>query len=136
MSAQHAMLGAHCTVDRAQPANAQNPLSTPAHRAAGSAVDDRSARAHNALPEDLAVKALFHVTSDVAAGALPRLLEPFAKMGVTPSRVHASCEAGDGSVLSVDLRVAETTAMHAHLIEKMLRRVVGVQQLILVTEAA
>ena len=83
-----------------------------------------------------AVKALYHVTSDVDPGTLPRLLQALAKLGVAPVRVHASREAGDGSTQSIDMRVVDTTPDQARIIENMLRRVVGVQQLILVMEAA
>jgi hypothetical protein len=67
---------------------------------------------------------------------LPRLVEPFAKLGTVPSRVHASCESGDGSQMTVDLRLGGVAPRTAELIEHSLRRVVGVSQLIAVVEPA
>jgi len=52
------------------------------------------------------VRAFFFVTAPADPGLLPRLIEPVAKLGAVPSRVHASRESGDGSELSVDLRLA------------------------------
>jgi hypothetical protein len=48
--------------------------------------------------------------------------------------VHASRESGDGSELTIDLRVGRLTPRTAELIENGLRRVLGVRQLIAVTE--
>ncbi|MEZ5857073.1 MAG: hypothetical protein R3D67_20910 [Hyphomicrobiaceae bacterium] len=82
------------------------------------------------------VDARFLVVGDTDPGLLPRLVEPFSKLGTVPSRVHASCEEGDGSRMTVDLRLAHVAPRTAELVELSLRRVVGVQQLIAVTEAA
>jgi len=49
------------------------------------------------------VRAFFFITAPADPGLLPRLIEPVAKLGAVPSRVHASRESGDGSELSVDL---------------------------------
>lgn len=83
-----------------------------------------------------AVSARFLVQGATDPGLLPRLVEPFAKLGTVPSRVHASCEAGDGSVLTVDLRIRDVSPRTVELIELALRRVVGVSQLIAVTDVA
>lgn len=82
----------------------------------------------------LAVSARFLVLGPSDPGLLPRLIEPFAKLGAVPTRVHASCEDGDGSEMSVDLRIAPVAPVVAHLVEASLRRVVGVSQLIAVVE--
>ena len=52
------------------------------------------------------VRAFFFITAPSDPGLLPRLIEPVAKLGAVPSRVHASRESGDGSELSVDLRLS------------------------------
>lgn len=83
-----------------------------------------------------AVSARFLVLGPSDPSLLPRLVEPFSKLGTVPSRVHASCEAGDGSEMSVDLRIASVEARTAELIEAALRRIVGVSQLIAVVEPA
>lgn len=84
----------------------------------------------------VAVSARFLVVGVSDPSLLPRLLEPFAKLGTVPSRVHASCESGDGSQTTVDLRLGGVAARTAELIEYSLRRVVGVSQLIAVVEPA
>ncbi|MGI9479176.1 MAG: hypothetical protein ACR2PI_20910 [Hyphomicrobiaceae bacterium] len=80
------------------------------------------------------LKALFYVVGDADPAFLPRLIEPVAKLGHVPSRVHASTEAGDGSVMTVDLRVPDVAQVLAERMENALRRVVGVHQVIAVYE--
>jgi hypothetical protein len=82
------------------------------------------------------VSARFLVQGPADPGLLPRLVEPFAKLGAVPSRVHASCESGDGSQMTVDLRLGGVAPRVAELVEFALRRVVGVSQLIAVVEPA
>ncbi|MCL4768512.1 MAG: hypothetical protein KJZ80_20030 [Hyphomicrobiaceae bacterium] len=79
-------------------------------------------------------KALFYVTGVADPGLLPRLIEPVAKMGHVPARVHASREAGDGTELVVDLRLKGINARTAELVEHALRAIVGVRQVIAVVE--
>lgn len=93
----------------------------------------------HALAQDRAVgsssvSARYLVLGESDPSLLPRLVEPFAKLGTVPSRVHASCESGDGSQMTVDLRLGGVTPRTAELIEHSLRRVVGVSQLIAVVE--
>jgi hypothetical protein len=80
------------------------------------------------------VRAFFFVTAPADPGLLPRLIEPVAKLGAVPSRVHASRESGDGSELTVDLRLAGVTPRTADLVERALRAVVGVRQVMAVVE--
>src|SRR5262245_20964549 len=80
------------------------------------------------------VRAFFFVTAPADRGLLPRLIEPVAKLGAVPSRVHASRESGDGSELSVDLRLAGVAPRTAELVEFALRAVVGVRQVMAVVE--
>jgi hypothetical protein len=80
------------------------------------------------------VRAFFFVTAPADPGLLPRLIEPVAKLGAVPSRVHATRESGDGSELSVDLRLAGVTPRTAQLVECALRAVVGVRQVMAVVE--
>lgn len=81
------------------------------------------------------VAARFLVIGAADPGLLPRLLEPFAKLGCVPDRVHASREAGDGCEMTVDLRLGDVPGRTAELIENALRRVIGVGQLMAVIEA-
>ena len=81
------------------------------------------------------VSARYLVQAAADPGMLPRLLEPFSKLGAVPSRVHASRESGDGSAMSIDLRIAGVTPRMAELIDNALSRVVGVEHVIAAFEA-
>ena len=80
------------------------------------------------------VKAIFFVDADADFGMLPRLLLPFAKLGVAPARVHASTENGNGDELRIDFRVAGISQRTAHLLDKALRGTVGVRSVIALVE--
>jgi hypothetical protein len=80
------------------------------------------------------VRAYFFVTAPADPGLLPRLIEPVAKLGAVPARVHASRESGDGTELTVDLRLAGVDPRTADLVERALRAVVGVRQVMAVVE--
>jgi hypothetical protein len=80
------------------------------------------------------VRAYFFVTAPADPGLLPRLIEPVAKLGTVPSRVHATRESGDGSELVVDLRLSGVAPRTADLVERALRAVVGVRQVMAVVE--
>jgi hypothetical protein len=94
------------------------------------------AAAGNAAPRVFpqTVRAFFFITAPADPGLLPRLIEPIAKLGAVPSRVHASRESGDGSELTVDLRLAGVSPRTAQLVEYALRAVVGVRQVMAVVE--
>ena len=66
---------------------------------------------------DETVRAFFFVTAPANPGLLPRLIEPVAKLGAVPSRVHASRESGDGSEITVDLRLVGVALRTAELVE-------------------
>ena len=80
------------------------------------------------------VRAFFLITAPADPGLLPRLIEPIAKLGTVPSRIHASRDAPDGSELSVDLRLSGVPLRTARLIECALRAIVGVRQVLAVVE--
>ena len=80
------------------------------------------------------VRALFHVTGEADPGLLPRLVDPVAKLGLVPSRMHASTEDGDGSAVTFDLRLASVARYEAERVASALRRVVGVHQVLAVIE--
>ena len=99
----------------------------PAHAVAAAGADAPRAQAHT-------VRAFFFVSAPADPGLLPRLIEPVAKLGTVPSRVHASSESGDGSELNVDLRLTGVAPRTAELVEYALRAVVGVRQVMAVIE--
>ena len=107
---------------------------TAANLAACAALPVHSVASDAAMPD--LVTARFHVVGDADPGLLPRLLEPVAKLGATPMRVHASREDGDGSEISVDLRLGLVGGRMAEQVESALRRVIGVRHLMAVTEPA
>jgi hypothetical protein len=80
------------------------------------------------------VRAFFFVSAPADPGLLPRLIEPVAKLGAVPHRVHASRESGDGTELTVDLRLAGVSPRTADLVGRALRAVVGVRQVMAVVE--
>jgi hypothetical protein len=80
------------------------------------------------------VRAFFFVTAPADPGLLARLIEPVAKLGEVPCRVHASRESGDGSELTVDMLLAGVAPRTADLVERALRAVVGVRQVLAVVE--
>ncbi len=93
-----------------------------------------SAQAESSLCRPTSYRALFYVTGVADPGLLPRLIEPVAKMGHVPTRVHASRESGDGSEVAVDLRLKGVNRRTAQLVEHALRATVGVRQVIAVVE--
>src|SRR5690348_5772278 len=95
-----------------------------------------AAAAGVAPPQDVCtVRAFFFVTAPADPRLLSRLIEPVAQLGAGPSRVHASRESGDGSELSVELRLAGVAPRTAELVEYALRAVVGVRQVMALIEA-
>ena len=113
-------------------------LSKPYHGALDSGAVETSAAVGSTAPATTVernVKALFHVVGDADVGFIQRVVQPIAKVGASPSRLFASTEDGDGSLMSVDLRVAEISETMARRIENHLRSIVGVHQVIAVYES-
>lgn len=93
----------------------------------------RAAQAAPEHPTQL-VNARYLVLGPSDPGFLSRLVEPVAKLGEVPTRVHATREDGDGTELTVDLRLRAVCPRTAELVENALRRIVGVRQVIVVVE--
>jgi hypothetical protein len=93
-----------------------------------------AAGAADACAQRGTVRAIFFISAPADPGLLPRLIEPVAKLGAVPARVHASRESGDGTELTVDLRLAGVAPRTADLVERALRAVVGVRQVMAVVE--
>ncbi len=90
--------------------------------------------AHKQQFKGAAVQAIFFVTATADPGMVQRLVEPFSKLGLVPTRVHISSEDGNGDELSADLRATGLTRQTAHLVDKALRRIVGVRHVIALAE--
>jgi hypothetical protein len=95
-----------------------------------------SAQGHaaSAAPSSVLVNARYLVVGPSDPGFLSRLVEPVAKLGEVPVRLHATREAGDGTELTVDLRLSAVSERMAELVDNALRRIVGVSQVIAVVE--
>lgn len=105
-------------------------------QAAGASMpaEPHTARPGNEAPASETVQAMFFVTAAADPGLSPRLVEPFSKLGLTPTRLHISTEDRAGEEISADLRVGGIDRATANLIDKALRRIVGVRQVIALIE--
>lgn len=82
------------------------------------------------------VRAYFLVSGPAEPGLVPRLAGCVAKLGLTPLRLHASSESGDGSELDCDLRVGDLEPDEAARLKGLLRRVTGVRRVVSRVEPA
>ncbi|MFO1172307.1 MAG: hypothetical protein U1E49_15230 [Hyphomicrobiaceae bacterium] len=87
-------------------------------------------------PANSLVRAYFLVSGPAEPGLVPRLAGCVAKLGLTPLRLHASSESGDGSELDCDLRVGALRPDEAERLAGLLRRVVGVRRVVSRVEPA
>ncbi|MBP5858916.1 hypothetical protein KAJ83_17990 [Marivibrio halodurans] len=78
--------------------------------------------------------ACFTVCADAGPGMLGRLLEGFAKRGLTPERVHAQLS-GDGETMDLDLQVTGLDGDQATIIGETLRAIVGVRAVLVGAKA-
>ena len=101
---------------------------------APSSVFASSAGAPEPGSESETAQAIFFVTAIADPGIGPRLIEPFAKLGLVPSRVHISSEDGAGEEISADLRLRDVTRKTVHMIDKALRGIIGVRTVIALIE--
>lgn len=85
-------------------------------------------------PESASSRHYFFVTGETSADLIPRVLGPFVKNGVTPYRIHASCENGAGDETTIELRVAGLPDALPELLAAACRRVIGVQTVLTVAE--
>jgi hypothetical protein len=69
----------------------------------------------------------FFLTGENVSELLPRILLPFAKLGLAPCRIYASAEHGTGDEMSVELRFHGLTPDAAELLAAKCRAVIGVR---------
>jgi len=79
-------------------------------------------------------KTYFFLTGDAECGLLPRVLQSFAKLGLTPYRVHASAEQGAGQEMSVELRIAGADPELAKRLASLCRTIIGVRSVIMTVD--
>jgi hypothetical protein len=74
------------------------------------------------------------ITAEAECNLLLRILQAFARLGVTPYRVHASTEQGTGEEMSLDLRIPGADPDVAERLASLCRAVVGVRSVIMAVE--
>jgi len=84
----------------------------------------------SATPVTNHVCATYLVSGVADAGLLSRVLEPVAKLGLVPERVHALREGPRGGSMTVDFSLSAVSARHAELVEFALRAIVGVHRVL------
>lgn len=70
----------------------------------------------------------FAVSARPEPAVMPRVLEPFAKRGLVPTRWHAVCAATDELV--IDIQIAGLDPALVELIAASLRQIVGVESVL------
>jgi|HubBroStandDraft_5_1064220.scaffolds.fasta_scaffold717045_1 hypothetical protein len=63
-------------------------------------------------------------------GMMSRVLEPFAKRGLVPSRWHAVCGGAGGEALVIDIQIVGLEPGLVELIAGNLRQIVGVESVL------
>ena len=81
-------------------------------------------------------RTFFFITAEADCNLLLRLLQPFARLGVTPYRVHLSTEQGTGEEMSLDLRIPGADPDVAERLANLCRAVIGVRSVIMAVEHA
>ena len=84
------------------------------------------------LPAAAPARTYFFVTGEAGSELFPRLLNPFAKLGLTPYRVHSSTEHGTGEEMSVELRFEGLSPETVETLAAKCRTVFGVRSVMTV----
>jgi hypothetical protein len=82
----------------------------------------------------LAAKTYFFLTGESAYDLLPRVMIPFAKLGLVPYRVHASTEGGTGEEMSIELRFTGLSASASDTLAARCRAIIGIRSVMTVAE--
>jgi len=68
----------------------------------------------------------FALMAQASPGVMPRVMEPFAKRGLVPTRWHATVCGRSAGELSIDVQISDIDSDMAELIAAQLRQIVGV----------
>ena len=79
-------------------------------------------------------RAYFFVSGEASADLMPRILNPFLKLGLAPYRVHATSEHGTGEEMSIELRFASLAPQLVEGLAARCRAVIGVRSVLTVIE--
>jgi acetolactate synthase regulatory subunit len=74
--------------------------------------------------------ACFAISAQPEPGTLLRVLEPFAKRGLVPSRCHAVCGGAGMIELVVDIQITGLDPALVELVAASLRQIVGVESVL------
>jgi hypothetical protein len=88
-----------------------------------------AAPAMRAMP-NAGARSYFFVSGEAGSELLPRLLNPFIKLGFVPYRIHASTEHGSGEEMSIELRFAGLTPDCADALAARCRSIIGVRSVL------
>jgi hypothetical protein len=88
-----------------------------------------AAPAMRAMP-NAGARTYFFVSGEAGSELLPRLLNPFIKLGFVPYRIHASTEHGSGEEMSIELRFAGLTPDCADALAARCRSIIGVRSVL------
>jgi len=94
-----------------------------------------AANPHSTRPPGCAYAA-FLIESDVDPQMLPRVLEPFARIGITPDEVLSRVEGEASPVLRIEIRIAGADQGAVHKLSHMLEAIVGVRRVSVSTSPA
>jgi acetolactate synthase small subunit len=72
----------------------------------------------------------FALSAQSEPGLMSRVLEPFAKRGLVPHRMHAVCGGAGGEELVIDIQIAGLEPALVELIAANLRQIVGVESVL------
>ena len=84
--------------------------------------------------ETAAGRTYFFLTAEADCGLLIRVLQSFARLNVTPYRVHSSSEQGTGEEMSLELRIAGADPALAERLAALCRTVMGVRSVIMAVQ--
>ena len=82
------------------------------------------------LPQHQLFTACFAVTAAADSGAMPRVLEVFAKRGLVPSQCHSTLAGRTGEELHIDVQITAIDAALATRLADGLRQVVCVRSVL------
>jgi hypothetical protein len=91
----------------------------------------------HSTPAETAVvtgRTYFFVTAEADCNVLLRVLQSFARLGVTPYRVHSSTEQGTGEEMALELRIRGSDPTVAERLAALSRTVMGVHSVIMAVE--
>ena len=86
------------------------------------------------VPDPANGRTYFFLTAEPECGLMLRVLQSFARLNVTPYRVHASTEQGTGDEMSMELRIRGSDPAVAERLAALCRTVMGVRSVIMAVE--